>query len=482
MTVAKPRARARTPGKADAEPAAMPEVRRRRVLLSAYAVSPVHGSEPGVGWNICVRLAAHHDVTVLCSPEVPPRMQLFRDEIADHLRRHGPIAGLTFHFVESPRLAYLFQRETLLMRRTMYYAGYRSWQRAAYREALRLHAERPFDIVHHLSSTGYREPGYLWRLPVPFVWGPISGAANVPVPFLKMMGWRERLFYLARNTINSLQKRTARRCRHAAKRARHVWVVGEADRVLAETSWQRPADPMNEAGTTHRIGARPKRRDASRPLQIIWSGQHIGRKALPILLHALGRLGFDEDCRFELTVLGDGPETGRWRALAEAARVDSRIRWMGWLSQHDALVEIARADVLAFTSVLEGTPHVVLEALSLGLPVICHDACGMGVAVTDACGVKVPLRDPRTSVDGFAAAIRTLALDERLFAAMSAGALQRASELRWDAHVRRIALTYDRVLAAHAHGDFKTSHSVPGDTGGLETGRSHGLSASCQSA
>ena len=41
--------------------------RRLRVLVSAFAASPVRGSEPAVGWNIPLHLAKDHDVTVLCS-------------------------------------------------------------------------------------------------------------------------------------------------------------------------------------------------------------------------------------------------------------------------------------------------------------------------------------------------------------------------------------------------------------------------------
>lgn len=420
---------------------------RRRVLVSAYAVSPVRGSEPAAGWNICMRLAAYHDVTVLCSPEVPPRAQLFREEITEHLRRRGPVPGLTFHFVDSPPVAYWLQRESPLMRRTVYLAGYRSWQRAAYRAAARLHHGRPFDIVHHLNISGYREPGYLWRLPVPFLWGPISGAANVPVSFLSMMGWSERLFFCSRNVVNELQKRTAWRCRQAARRAQQVWAVGEADCDLVARLWHGRVEAMNDAGASPQPDARAKTRDPSRPLQVVWSGQHIGRKALPILLHALARLRRDECPAIDLTILGDGAEGMSWRTLAHDLGLDSCTRWTGWLTRSEALAEVARADVLAVTSVLEGTSHVVMEALSLGLPVICHDACGMGTTINNSCGVKVPLRDPQTSIDGFAAGLRSLAMDHQKFSARSAGALERAREVSWDAHVRRIAMTYDRVLS-----------------------------------
>lgn len=91
---------------------------------------------------------------------------------------------------------------------------------------------------------------------------------------------------------------------------------------------------------------------------------------------------------------------------------------------------------------------VVLEALSLGLPVICHDACGMGIAITDRCGIKVPMRTPELSIAGFADAIRRLSNGGDAFRELSEGALQRADELSWDSMAARIASTYERVIAA----------------------------------
>jgi glycosyltransferase involved in cell wall biosynthesis len=367
---------------------------------------------------------------------------LFRDEIGRWLREHGPVPGLTFHFVEPPLLSYWFQRETLLMRRTLYYAGYRAWQRAAYRAALRLHAERPFDLAHHLNITGFREPGYLWKLPVPFVWGPIGGAADVPPAFLPLMGRSERPFYRFRNASNTIQKRTARRCRLAARKASHVWTVGDADHRLVQERWGRDAEPMIETGATPRRDAAPKKLDPTRPLRLAWSGQHIGRKALPILLHAAAGL------RVELVVLGDGPETARWQALADQLGMRASVRWLGHLPHGRAIAEVAAADVFVLSSVQEGTPHVALEALSLGLPVVCHDACGMGAAVTPACGIKVPMRDPATSIAGFHDAIGRFIIEPSLLGRLSEGALCRADELSWDEKARHIAATYESVIAA----------------------------------
>lgn len=417
---------------------------RLRVLISAYAVSPVRGSEPGLGWNLVSRLAKYHDVTVLCAPEVPGMAsQNFRAEIARYECEHGPVAGLTVHFVEPPLLSRLFQRESRIRRRTVYYTGYAAWQRAAYRDALALHERLPFDLVHHLNITGYREPGYLWRMPVPFVWGPVGGAADIPPAFFPLMSWQDRLFYAFRNRMNALQKRTLRRCRAAALAARHVWAIGEENRVLLCNQWgRRDVENMIESGATVRRGVTPRAFDGTRPLRLAWSGQHIGRKALPILLHAMARA----NVAAELVVLGEGAETTRWKALARSLGIAAHIRWLGQLPHSAAQAQVSQTDAFVLTSVQEGTPHVVLEALSLGVPVLCHDACGMGVAVNEGCGIKIPMRDPETSIAGFASAIRLLSQQPARVNEFYRGALRRAAELSWDRKAEQIARTYSQVV------------------------------------
>jgi glycosyltransferase involved in cell wall biosynthesis len=124
------------------------------------------------------------------------------------------------------------------------------------------------------------------------------------------------------------------------------------------------------------------------------------------------------------------------------------IDWIGNLPHHEAMERMKCADVFVHTSLQEGTPHVVMEALSMGMPVICHDACGMGVAVTAECGIKVPLVDFETSVCSFRSALDRLEQNPGLLRELSQGALKRASELSWDALAERIARTLDRLAEA----------------------------------
>lgn len=424
-----------------------PARRRLRVLIGAYALSPSRGSEPGVGWGICRALADLHDITILCARGMNGQNDSdFENEINAHLAEQGPIPGMTLHYVPRPPLSRWLQNERELFRRTVYYAGYKSWQKAALAEARRLHAERPFDIVHQVNITGFREPGYLWKLPIPFVWGPIGGGANIPSAYLPIMGWLDRLFYPIRNTINEIQKRTAFRPRRAAARARHLWTIGHQSTDMVEKIWGYPSDVMLETGCMKRADARIRRRDVSKPLRVIWSALHIGRKALPILLRAVHRLG--PDPRVEIVVLGGGPLTDQWKAETAALGLQEKVRFTGGLSLPAALAEVQQADVMAFTSVQEGTPVAVLEALSLGVPLICHDACGMGVAVDERCGIKVPMEGVEPSIAGFAAALKRLIDEPDLLGRLSSGALVRSEELSWEHKGRLIDEVYQRVAVS----------------------------------
>jgi glycosyltransferase involved in cell wall biosynthesis len=440
--------------------------RRRKVLLSAYTLSPARGSEPAGGWNVCVRMARYHDVHVLCSPLVEG--EDYRTEIEQAMAdRQVSAAGggagrLTIHYVEPPLLSRVLQRPGGTLARLLYYVGYRSWQQRAVVRARELMQAHQFDLVHQLNMTGFREPGYLWRLGVPFVWGPVGGACRMPWSYFRLLSWKDRLLYGVRNAGTAVQARFSPRVGRAARSARWLWHISDPERVMLRrhldgcgSAEGAHVEQMLDSGASEQALARVRRCEGRGPLRLVWSGVHIGRKALPILLHALADLERADERPADrpgwiLDVLGEGPLTPAWQAAARRLGVADRVNWRGRLPHGEAMRCMADAHALVFTSLLEGSPHVVVEALSLGLPVICHDACGMGIAVTEQCGIKVPLRTLGDSVAGFAGGIRSLLDDPSQVERFSKGALDRSRTLSWDRKVEQMARAYEQVLTEGA--------------------------------
>ena len=341
--------------------------RRRRILLSAFAVSPSRGSEAAVGWNIATRLGKYHDVVVLHAER--DHEQTYGRDIRAYLTQYGEVPGVKFVSIAKPPYAAVCDAIHDLGFWYAYYWGYASWQRAALKTAMRLQVEQPFDLVHHLNMIGFREPGYLWKLNLPFVWGPISGAVMVPWSYMSSLGLRGAGFHILRNIENAIHMRFVPRVCRAARAASQIWVVSPADYKMVTQLWRRPAAYLLETGCAEIRNPVKTPYDGKRPIELAWSGLHVSSKALPILLDALRRL--DATVRWHLTVLGKGPETASWQRIATDYGIDQRISWLGQLSRDAAVRTMSRADVFVFTSIKEGTPHVVAEALGAGLPVVC---------------------------------------------------------------------------------------------------------------
>ena len=112
---------------------------------------------------------------------------------------------------------------------------------------------------------------------------------------------------------------------------------------------------------------------------------------------------------------------------------------------HDEVLRLMRAsDLFLFTSVAEGTPHVVLEAIGCGLPVLCFDTCGQGDCVTDEVGYKIPLSNPERSAKEFGEKIEFLYRHREVLEEMSRNCRKRAEELSWENKARKMAAMYGR--------------------------------------
>jgi len=106
--------------------------------------------------------------------------------------------------------------------------------------------------------------------------------------------------------------------------------------------------------------------------RFLFVGQFIELKRLDLLIHNLVEF---LDREFELLVVGVGPKERHLRMLAESA-LPGRVRWLGMRPQAEVPAIMSQADCLVLPSRHDGWGAVISEALMVGTPVICSDACG----------------------------------------------------------------------------------------------------------
>lgn len=116
------------------------------------------------------------------------------------------------------------------------------------------------------------------------------------------------------------------------------------------------------------------------PFRFVFAGQLIPRKRVDCLINALAGLAAQP---FELWIVGAGPEEPALRTLA-AGKLGNRVNWLGQLSLPDVPAVMAQADCLVLPSVHDGWGAVASEALMVGTPVICSDACGVAGVVRNS--------------------------------------------------------------------------------------------------
>lgn len=427
--------------------------KRLKVLVSCYACDPAMGSEPGMGGKWILQMARYHDLWVLTE------QNQFAQALAEYLERHCPELKSAVRIIGIPHHRFHFAEK--LWESFFYYWTYRSWQLDAYREAQRLFQQVQFDLAHHLNMIGYREPGYLWKLPIPFVWGPIGGHAQIPWRFLPSLGRKGAYQHGIRNLLNWIQMRSSFRVKLAMQRASQLLAATVDDKTAIRRIHKREAILLNEQAANPRASQTEREPfDGHRPLRVVWCGNFNAGKALPLALRAIQRAA--AEISLELHIVGSGSCEEEWKALAESLDVSTLCHWYGRLPHDCAMEIIGRSDVMLFTSLKEGTPAVVVEAIQTGVPVICHDKCGFATVITERSGVKVPVKNPSVSISSFSEAMIRLAKNPGLLTSLSCGAVQRAEEISWSNQARILLECYQQAI--HAPPDRSQFHAGSGPT------------------
>jgi glycosyltransferase involved in cell wall biosynthesis/GT2 family glycosyltransferase len=139
--------------------------------------------------------------------------------------------------------------------------------------------------------------------------------------------------------------------------------------------------------------------------------------------------------------VGDGPMREEVEEAVERAGLGGRLALLGI---RDDVPDLLRAmDLFTLTSLWEGLPRVVLQALATGVPVVAYDTAGIEEAVREGeNGHLVPPGDIEGLVDRLEHLVDDSALRARVSAEASGGFDHSFTE---DAMIRDLELLYDEL-------------------------------------
>jgi glycosyltransferase involved in cell wall biosynthesis len=146
-----------------------------------------------------------------------------------------------------------------------------------------------------------------------------------------------------------------------------------------------------------------------------------------------------------LVVVGDGPERASLERLARETGVAGAVRFVGQVPHERMPLYLRAAEVFVLYSGYEGLPHVVLEAMAAGIPVVVSHKGGLPEVVEDGVtGLLVKWGDETALTEAVRRVLGDAALARRLG---EAGRARVERDFGWARLVERTTALLAEVVA-----------------------------------
>jgi len=407
----------------------------KKVLLSAYACSPIRGSEEGNGWSWALNLALQ-GYEVWCLTNVQDKEATLAE-----LERLG-LPNLHIVFVE---LALNLDKVLFNPSSKTIYLHYYLWRKKAAGIALQLHRKLHFDVAHHVTYGSFQQGTFLWKLKgARIIFGPVGGGQEALPEFRDYFGpaWKtERI----RSLISKLSIRFSTNLKNTVTRSHHILVTNQdtAD-IVQKVRTARPHNIhliLDNAIPLSMQHMNYIERAPGKQLNLLWVGRMLPRKGLNLILHALSLV--PKEVNYTFTIVGGGEQFQFLEGWIQQYGLDaSRLRILGQIPFKEVVHHYEQADVFIFCSLRDSCPAQLNEAMAFGLPVITLDIHGSALAVSDDCGIKIkPTTKENTALD-IAKAITRMYVDVEFRKKCSVNAFNYAKGNTWERKVHLITTQF----------------------------------------
>ena len=401
-----------------------------KVLLSAYACDPTRGSEPGCGWS-WVYHTARLGHEVWCITRISNRKNV------EAWLEKSPITNLHMVYVAAP---WWMEYLRLTYHYPAVYLHYLVWQYRTYRTARQIHRAEQLDVTHHVSYSSLQLGSHLWKLDVPFIFGPVGGAQSVPVQFRHYLvkgEFREKLRTLASGLLLYGFSNTRNTIRHA-------YLVLAANQetydLVQQLGAQRVKLELDNGIADDFFPPRFPVRPEKERLNVLWIGRLVADKGLSLVIDALQRI--EAQYAIHLTIVGDGPLEQHYHTRMAELELTDRVTFLGRIPFHQLKSWYRSSDVLLYTGLRNTFGIQLLEAMSFGLPVVTLNLHGVRTFVPDNVGIKVDPDDGERTAQAIKQALMRLYVDPEHRTTLGQNAYRYAKQHIWSAKVAHVNQAY----------------------------------------
>lgn len=380
-----------------------------KILLSAFECNPSLGSDAYVGWSWTINLAKTNKVWVLVRKD--------HKSYIDRYLSENQIQNIdNIHFVYV-RVSRFFGKVVYKFHHTLSVVGeYFIWQKEAYKKAEELHRQIQFDICHVVSMADFRFPGFLWRLNIPYIFGPVGGGQETPSGLKFYLQGHEKNENLRHfiNCIFPMLPGYNKALRNAAK----IYCSNDETQQIIE----RHVNPEDRYKIEHLcelcissnylIEREKETKLPNEIIHIMASGRLMYRKGFALLIDAIAKLQTTR--KYVVDIYGDGEQRKELVEQVESEHLQDRVLFHGWMPYDEVQTMYKEADIFCLPSLRETTGTVVIEAMSNKLPVVALNQNGVKFLVENDAGILVNICDKERTIEGLANALKRLIEDDEL--------------------------------------------------------------------
>lgn len=410
-----------------------------KILYDCFSCSPYYGSDEEIGWKWPYLMSRYHEVWALVRKD--------RKEDIEKYCLENEIRHIHFVYCDIPDVMNIYYFNKKRNRNgTMDFLLYQFlWQFVAIHKAKQLHKKYHFDIVHHVCTNDFRLLGYMYRLKIPFIIGPIGGAQEIPhslKSYVREHKKKEKLRRLINKTMTSLPG-----YRKALEKADKIYFSNKEtlDYLSSKINKIDKCSILTEIGTSNTNTNQTKCRSDEKECVFLWVGRMEYRKGLHFLFDVLKQLPAEKNWR--LVLCGDGSERSRLEKMIRDTEFDGRVQFLGRVPhvQVDRLYQEATAFV--FPSLRETTGTVILEAMSNALPVISLKQGGAVNIINKKNGFLIPVDNEHDCIRLFAQAMEYFIDNPSEAYTMGQDARQHVlNHFSWDEKIDIMNRTYIEIV------------------------------------